>query len=61
MYEQLKLGDFEHVRPQLKAFLEAKKDYQTNRFEPPEEIRSLVAERWGEFAKRYGYAAIDEG
>jgi omega-hydroxy-beta-dihydromenaquinone-9 sulfotransferase len=56
MYQQLDLGDFEHVRPRLEQFLEAKKDYQTNRFEPPEEIRAMVAERWGEFAKRYGYA-----
>jgi hypothetical protein len=60
MYQQLNLGDFGHVRPRLEAFLEAKKDYQTNRFEPPEEIRSLVAERWGEFARKYGYAANDE-
>jgi hypothetical protein len=60
MYEQLDLGDFEHVRPRLEEFLEAKKDYQTNRFEPPEEIRSLVAKRCGEFARRYGYAANDE-
>ncbi len=56
MYEQLDLGDFAQLRPRLEAFLEAKKDYQTNRFEPPEEIRTMVAERWGEFAKRYGYA-----
>lgn len=55
MYEQLELGDFEHVRPRLEAFLEAKKDYQTNRFEPPEEIRAMVTERWGDFARRYGY------
>ena len=55
MYEQLDLGDFAHLRPRLEAFLEAKKDYQTNRFEPPEEIRTMVAERWGEFAQRYGY------
>jgi hypothetical protein len=56
MYQKLDLGDFEHVRPKLEAFLEAKKDYQTNRFEPPEEVRAIVGERWGEFARRYGYA-----
>jgi hypothetical protein len=56
MYEQLNLGDFEQVRPRLEAILEAKKDYRTNRFEPPEEVRTMVAERWGEFARRYGYA-----
>jgi hypothetical protein len=56
MYQQLNLGDFEYVRPQLEAIAEAKKDYQTNRFEPPEAIRTMVVERWGEFARKYGYS-----
>jgi hypothetical protein len=56
MYQRLKLGDFEQVRPRLEAFLDAKKDYQTNRFEPPEDVRAMVMERWGDFARRYGYA-----
>jgi hypothetical protein len=56
MYDALLLGDFEHVRPRLEAFLAAKKDYQTNRFEAPPEIQALVLERWGDYAKRYGYA-----
>ena len=55
IYEALSLGDFEQVRPRLEEFLEAKKDYKTNRFEAPEEVRTMVAERWGEYAKRYGY------
>jgi hypothetical protein len=55
MYERLQLGDFQHVRPRLLEFLEGKRDYQTNRFEPPEEVRRMVFERWGEFARRYGY------
>jgi hypothetical protein len=61
MYQRLNLGDFEHVRPQLEAFLETKKDYQTNRFEPPAEVRSMVLERWTDFARRYGYLTNDEG
>jgi hypothetical protein len=56
MYERLNLGDFERVRPRLEEFLVAKKDYQTNRFEPPAEVRSMVYARWAEFARRYGYA-----
>jgi hypothetical protein len=56
MYERLNLGDFERVRPRLEAFLVAKKDYQTNRFEPPAEVTSMVYTRWAEFARRYGYA-----
>jgi omega-hydroxy-beta-dihydromenaquinone-9 sulfotransferase len=60
MYEQLNLGDFEQVQPRLAAFLEAKKDYQTNRFEAPEEVRAMVMERWADFARRYGYLSNDE-
>jgi omega-hydroxy-beta-dihydromenaquinone-9 sulfotransferase len=55
MYARLGLGDFEHVRPRLAAFLDAKRDYQTNRFEPPEDVRAMVMERWRDFSQRYGY------
>jgi hypothetical protein len=60
IYQQLNFGDFECVRPHLEVFLQSKKDYQTNRFEPPDEIRRMVAERWADFAKRYGYRTEDE-
>jgi hypothetical protein len=55
LYEQLHLGDFQSVRPQLEAFLESKKNYRTNRFEPPHEVRTMVLDRWSDFASRYGY------
>jgi hypothetical protein len=60
IYKQLNLGDVEHVQPRLAAFLEAKKDYQTNRFEAPDDVRSMVMERWSGFARRYGYLPNDE-
>jgi hypothetical protein len=60
MYQQLNLGDFEHVRPRLEAFLETKKDYQTNRFEPPDDVRATVMARWADFARKYGYCSNDE-
>jgi hypothetical protein len=56
MYQQLSLGDFAHVRPQLEAFLETKKDYQTNRFGPPDDVKAMVYERWRTFADKYGYS-----
>jgi hypothetical protein len=55
IYETLRLGDFDCVRPRLEAFLDTKKDYQTNRFEPPAEVQARVYERWRDFARRYGY------
>ncbi len=56
LYDQLGLGDFEHVRPTLEAHLQRTKDYKTNKFELSDDTRRLVDQRWGEFARTYGYA-----
>ena len=55
MYDQLGLGDFEHVRPTLEVHLQRTKDYKTNKFELSDDTKRLVDQRWGEFAQRYGY------
>ena len=55
MYEQLNLGDFEHVRPNLAAQVQRSKDYKTNKYELSDEAKQLVDDRWGDFARRYGY------
>ncbi len=59
LYEHLNLPDFEHVRPQLAATLVQNKEYRTNRYELPPETKALVASRWGEYARRYGYQVND--
>jgi hypothetical protein len=57
LYEQLELGDFETARPGIERYLADNKDYQTNRFDIPPEVRAEVRRRWGSYAKRYGYEA----
>jgi hypothetical protein len=55
LYEQLELGDFENLAPQLIQYLSDTKDYKTNRYELPDELRTQIDERWGPFMRRYGY------
>ena len=55
MYRQLDLGDFESVLPALARYLSEQADYQTNRYEMPEELRERINERWADYARRFGY------
>ncbi|MGD0899293.1 MAG: sulfotransferase [Thermoguttaceae bacterium] len=57
VYEGLRLGDFEPVRPALAAYFAEKADYKTNRYQLAPEVRSEIAHRWAGFFQRYGYAA----
>lgn len=56
IYAALDLGDFEHVRPQLEAYLQTQKDYTTNRHELEPEIKAEIQRRWSGYIERYGYA-----
>ena len=55
VYDQLALGDFEPVRPRLTEYVATLKDYQPNRHELSDEIKSQINDRWGPFMKRYDY------
>jgi omega-hydroxy-beta-dihydromenaquinone-9 sulfotransferase len=55
IYDQLKLGDFEAIRPRLKQYMAETADYQTNRFKLPPELRDMITQRWGQIIRRYGY------
>ncbi|MBI1899823.1 MAG: sulfotransferase [Planctomycetia bacterium] len=55
MYQQLELGDFEAVLPALERYLSDQADYQTNRYEMPEELREKINQRWADYARRFGY------
>ncbi|CAN0347164.1 unnamed protein product [Ectocarpus sp. 4 AP-2014] len=57
IYEQLDLGDFTPAEPAVDEYLAEEKDYKTNRFELPEEVRAKIADRWGRYAERWGYQA----
>lgn len=55
VYEQLDLGDFANAEAGVDEYLSQEKDYKTNRFELPEEVRAKIAERWRGYAERWGY------
>ncbi|MEN0112137.1 MAG: sulfotransferase, partial [Planctomycetota bacterium] len=57
VYNDLDLGDFAAAEPGVSRYLAAERDYRTNRFEVPDDVRGRVAERWGAYAERWGYAA----
>ncbi len=56
LYEELKLGEFETVRPKMEAYFTAKADYKTNRYQLPGELAAEIARRWAVYFDRYGYS-----
>lgn len=55
LYERLELGSFADAEPGVTEYLAGEKDYKTNRFELPDDVRERIAERWGSYAERWGY------
>lgn len=61
LYAKLELGDFDRMRAPLATYLEANKDYKTNRFQQLEEpLREEIDRRWGRWMRAYGYCAPQE-
>jgi len=58
VYQELELGEFEKVLPELEKFLASQAGYQRNRYEIPPETRAEIARRWGAFIQKYGYSAV---
>jgi omega-hydroxy-beta-dihydromenaquinone-9 sulfotransferase len=56
IYERLALGDYANVRDKVAAFVGEQKDYQTNKHELDESLKSRIRERWADYFARYGYA-----
>ena len=56
IYEQLRLSDFETVRPSIQQWAETEhKSYQTNKHQLSAEHEALIKEQWGNYFERYGY------
>ena len=55
VYEELNLGGFEKVRPQMEAYFAKKADYRTNHYQLPAELAAEVGRRWASYFERYGY------
>lgn len=56
IYRRLELGGFETARPLIEEYVAGTKNYETNRYELPDVDRDAVTHRWGEYARKYGYA-----
>ncbi len=55
LYEHLRLGGFEEVRPRLEEYMAKNREYRTNKYELPPELREKITRRWGDVIRRYGY------
>lgn len=55
VYEQLELGDFSRVQPQIEAYVRERKDYQPNRHELDPAIVAEIQRRWAGYLARYQY------
>jgi truncated hemoglobin YjbI len=57
IYETLDLGGWNTFEPRLKTYLGTVENYEKNKAKPlPEPIRLRLAERWGPWTSRWGYA-----
>lgn len=55
IYSRLGLGDFNRLRPKVDEYLQANRDYQTNKFQLDSRVRAEIDRRWGPWMGRYGY------
>lgn len=55
LYDQLGLGGFDQVLPQLEKYLKSVSGYETNRYQLSDEQRAEISRRWGDVIQRYGY------
>jgi hypothetical protein len=55
IYDELGLGNFEQVRPQIEEYVAQRKDYKANRHELELEVESEIRTRWSGYMQRYGY------
>lgn len=55
VYESLELGEFDKVQPAFEEYAQTHKDYKTNEYALPEELRDRIARRWSRYATTYGY------
>jgi hypothetical protein len=55
LYEHLGLDGFDEYRPRLERYLQSIAGYETNKYQLTPEQRALVAKRWGDVIRKYGY------
>jgi len=55
LYEQLDLGEFRNASDAISEYVAQRADYQKREYEPTDEVKQLVCDRWRPYFKRYGY------
>jgi len=58
LYGTLDLGDFALARPGIEHYLASVKGYAVNKHMQSDADRELVARRWGDVIRRYGYPTV---
>jgi hypothetical protein len=56
IYDQLELGEFNSLLPQLEKYVASVSGYRTNRFEISPELRGEIRTRCAAYIEKYGYA-----
>jgi hypothetical protein len=55
IYDRFRLPGFDACLPRLQSYLATVENYETNRYNLSPEQRAMIAARWGEVIRRYGY------
>ena len=55
VYEELELGNFARVEPEVRRYALGTRDYKTNRYALPPDVARRVRERWAPYFERYEY------
>jgi hypothetical protein len=55
LYQQLNLGDFARIEPEVLRYTMKSRDYKTNKYALPPGVADRVRNRWAPFFQRYGY------
>jgi hypothetical protein len=55
VYEQLNLGNFTSVEPQIDVYLRGRGDYRASQYELPAELEQSIRRRWAFYFEMFGY------
>jgi hypothetical protein len=55
VYQQLGLGEFAQVEPELNRYAMKARDYKPNKYQLPADVAERVRGRWAPYFQRYGY------
>jgi hypothetical protein len=59
IYDELGLGGFDEVRPELEKHMQGKAGYKRNRYEISPELREEISRRWSRYIQKYGYGKTE--